>query len=70
MEAINNGITKLEKYFPKELTKKYIAAGENIIYEAAFEFNNLLVFADILVRDNDKWKIYEVKASTKQITIE
>ncbi len=47
-----------------ELTQYAIKEGEKIIYEAAFEFDGLLFFADILVKDGSKWKLYEVKSST------
>ena len=46
-----------------ELTKKLIAEGQQIIYEAAFIFDEILVAIDILVRENDKWKALEVKSS-------
>ncbi len=45
-------------------TRRFIAQGEPIIYEAAFRYNNVLVFADLLVQDEDGWKMYEVKSST------
>jgi predicted RecB family nuclease len=35
-----------------------------IIYEATFEYNGLLSAIDILVKDNNQWKAYEVKSST------
>ncbi|MBT8382039.1 MAG: Dna2/Cas4 domain-containing protein, partial [Ignavibacteria bacterium] len=34
------------------------------IYEAAFQFNEVLVINDIIVRDGSKWNAYEVKSST------
>ena len=43
-----------------ELTSKKTKA----IYEAAFQFNEVLVINDILVRDGSKWNAYEVKSST------
>ncbi len=46
-------------------TEELIAAGENIIYEAAFVYDEVLVLVDILVRDGDKWKAYEVKSSLR-----
>ena len=46
-------------------TLKFISQGESIIYEATFQYNNLLVALDILVKDHDGWKAYEVKSSTK-----
>ncbi|MFY0606418.1 MAG: DUF2779 domain-containing protein [Cyclobacteriaceae bacterium] len=45
-------------------TKNYMERGEPIIYEAAFRYENILVFADILVQDEEGWKLYEVKSST------
>lgn len=47
-----------------ELTIKAIKEGNKVIYEAAFEYDGLLCFADILVKEGDKWNIYEVKSST------
>jgi hypothetical protein len=47
-----------------EHTRKEIEAGSAIIYEAAFEFNEILVYADILIKDVEGWKVYEVKSST------
>jgi hypothetical protein len=37
---------------------------EVIIYEAAFKFNNLFIRADVIVKNKDKIKIYEVKAKS------
>ena len=45
-------------------TKKEIDNGATVIYEAAFQFNKVLVALDILVKDKDGWKAYEVKSST------
>ena len=47
-----------------ELTQSLIAQRTNIIYEAAFIFNDVLIALDILVRDADGWNAYEVKSST------
>jgi len=47
-----------------ELTRKSIKEGMNVIYEAAFEYDGLLCFADILVKKGNEWIIYEVKSST------
>lgn len=47
-----------------ELTRNAITDGNNVIYEAAFEYDGLLCFADILVKDGNEWLIYEVKSST------
>jgi hypothetical protein len=48
-----------------QLTQKWIQEGQKVIYEAAFQKNGLFCLVDILIRDNNKWKIYEVKSSTK-----
>jgi len=45
-------------------TKKLIKEGQKVIYEAAFQFDGVLAILDILVRDKDGWKAYEVKSST------
>ncbi|WP_027137401.1 DUF2779 domain-containing protein [Gaetbulibacter saemankumensis] len=45
-------------------TKKFIENGESIIFEATFQFNGVLAALDILVKENDSWKAYEVKSST------
>ncbi len=37
------------------------------IFEAAFAFNNVVIRADIIERvDEDRWKLHEVKSSTRQ----
>ena len=46
-------------------TQDFISQGESIIYEATFLFNNVLAALDILVKDEEGWKAYEVKSSTK-----
>ena len=45
-------------------TKEFLSAGETIIYEATFLFNEVLIALDVLVKDNQGWKAYEVKSST------
>ncbi|MAR43036.1 MAG: hypothetical protein CMC48_02945 [Flavobacteriaceae bacterium] len=45
-------------------TMNFIENAENIIYEATFIFNEILAALDILVKDNEGWKAYEVKSST------
>ena len=45
-------------------TKEYIANGEKIIYEAAFQFDGVLCALDILVKKRGKWYAYEVKSAT------
>ena len=47
-----------------QLTKQAIAEGKEVIYEAAFEYDGLLCFADLLVKKGNQWLIYEVKSST------
>ncbi|MCX6162902.1 MAG: DUF2779 domain-containing protein [Ignavibacteriae bacterium] len=46
------------------MTRKYIEEGKEVIYEAAFQSDGVLVIADIMVKSGNKWKIYEVKSST------
>ena len=46
-------------------TQDFISQGESIIYEATFLYNNVLAALDILVKDEEGWKAYEVKSSTK-----
>jgi hypothetical protein len=48
-----------------EKTRELIERGANIIYEAAFLFNEVLVIADIIVKEGEQWNIYEVKSSTR-----
>ena len=45
-------------------TRKLIQQGVNVIYEAAFLFNNILVISDIIVKEGNGWSVYEVKSST------
>lgn len=45
-------------------TDEFIRNGKEVIYEAAFQFDQVLAIADIIVKENDGWKIYEVKSST------
>ena len=49
-------------------TQLCIQEGKKIIYEAAFQFNGVLAVLDILVKDQDGWKAYEVKSSTSVST--
>ncbi len=37
----------------------------NVIYEAAFLYDETLIRADVLIRDGNNWKLIEAKASTK-----
>lgn len=45
-------------------TQELIAAGTTIIYEAAFQYEGLLCVLDILVKENNGWKAYEVKGAS------
>jgi hypothetical protein len=45
-------------------TQEEIENGSTVIYEAAFQFEEVLVALDILVKDENGWKAYEVKSST------
>ena len=47
-----------------EQTRALIDQGANVIYEATFKSRNVLIRADIFVRNGDVWDLYEVKAST------
>ena len=46
-------------------TLDFISQGETIIYEATFLYNDVLAALDVLVKDQEGWKAYEVKSSTK-----
>ena len=45
-------------------TKEFLERGESIIYEATFTYNEVLAALDLLVKDDEGWKAYEVKSST------
>jgi len=45
-------------------TEQALAAGEKIIYEAAFEHADVFVAADILIQEDEGWTMVEVKSST------
>ncbi|MBI9041955.1 DUF2779 domain-containing protein [Lutibacter sp.] len=45
-------------------TLQFIKDGEQIIYEATFQYNGVIVALDILVKDQYGWRAYEVKSST------
>ena len=68
-ELFPNGVdASPESYFKMHesigKTLDFINKGEIIIYEATFQFNDVLAALDILVKDNDGWNAYEVKSST------
>ncbi|MBK7965921.1 MAG: hypothetical protein IPK10_11975 [Bacteroidetes bacterium] len=46
-------------------TKKLIQEGITTIYEAAFLFDGIIVYADILTKLPSGWALYEVKSSAK-----
>ncbi len=46
-------------------TQRLIEEGCSIIYEAAFQYDGVLVILDILVKENSVWNAYEVKSSAK-----
>ena len=45
-------------------TQKYILEGHKVIYESAFQYDQVLAALDILVCNRGKWKAHEVKSST------
>ena len=57
-------LTQLSKSINVIKTKEFLDNGESIIYEATFTHNEVLSALDILVRDDEGWKAYEVKSST------
>lgn len=49
-----------------EKTRGVIESGSHdVIYEAAFQYDQVLILADILVKENSRWTAYEVKSSLK-----
>ncbi len=56
-----NGLSISEQI---EKTRELIAAGNEVIYEAAFAYDSIFIKADILVRSGSSWEINEVKMST------
>lgn len=51
---------------PKQLaaTKRYLKKDTPVLYEGTFSAEGIVVMADILVREEDGWHLYEVKSST------
>jgi hypothetical protein len=47
-----------------KLTQTEIAAGTKVLYEPAFQFDQIFIKADILRKAGDEWDLYEVKWST------
>lgn len=64
------GGTDLGIYIPDNFsevfkkTERLILEKFPIIYEAGFQYDNLLCLIDILTKENGKWHAYEVKGST------
>jgi Domain of unknown function(DUF2779) len=48
-----------------QLTKDWMTQGVTTIYEAAFQYNGVIVYVDILNKENGVWQVYEVKSSLK-----
>lgn len=46
-------------------TKKWVESSQKIIYEAAFQYNEVMAALDILEKRRGKWYAYEVKSSTE-----
>ncbi|NOR88611.1 MAG: Dna2/Cas4 domain-containing protein [Bacteroidales bacterium] len=44
-------------------TGELIEQGQEVIYEATFQFNKVLVMLDLLIKTKDGWNAYEVKSS-------
>ena len=47
-----------------KLTQKKMKGSDKVFYEPSFIYDELLVAVDILVKEKNKWHIYEVKSST------
>ena len=62
VDASPTDYTKLPEAI--DYTQSLIENGENIIYEAGFEYDYVRCFVDILVKKGAQWHIYEVKSST------
>ncbi len=65
---VSKVVTKRDENYYSELvekTKKLIEDGVSIIYEGAFQYEQVLVILDILVKEEGEWLAYEVKSSTK-----
>lgn len=46
-------------------TQELMASGVNVIYEATFVHNEILVMIDILAKQDDHWMMYEVKSGLR-----
>ncbi len=58
---------RTENYYSElvDKTKELIDNGTEVIYEAAFQHNQVLVILDMLVKKDGQWFGYEVKSSTR-----
>ncbi|MDZ7742212.1 MAG: hypothetical protein U5Q03_10775 [Bacteroidota bacterium] len=62
IDASNGEPFEVERSILK--TQELIQKGQKVIYEAAFKYDGVLCYMDILVKDDEGWKAYEVKGST------
>ena len=46
-------------------TTKHIQQGVDKLYESTFEYNDVLVMADVIIKSDESWMVYEVKSSQK-----
>ena len=46
-------------------TQKLIESGAKTIYEATFQYDDVLVMVDVLHRTDNGWELYEIKSSTE-----
>ena len=44
-------------------TKKLVAEGADVLYEPAFQHDGVVAYIDLLVREEESWRAYEVKSS-------
>ena len=58
-------IGHLEPEAASAMTTEVIAKGGTTIYEAAVLFDNVLIRADVLMKRDGAWHLYEVKSSTE-----
>ena len=63
--GIDVGPKSYRQYEKKLLETQEVISNHsnNILYEAGFQYDRLLVFLDILVHNNDSWYAYEVKSA-------
>jgi len=64
--GVDAGIHVPDHYLKSiEMTAELIRNDTAVIYEAGFSVEGLHCFLDILVKDGDRWKAYEVKSSAQ-----